>query len=257
MKPEYNPSNYRKIPPFPLLSDFNPITHIFSSNLLLIKWVGSGNNEELSGIIRVVRVTPVGELEPLDYPLKIYTQKKQYIRLVSVSNDGNEYKIEVIQPKFLKSTLSISEFMPPTYSLDDSTSANDAAMQASLTAIQTSSAAQLTALNTVVSQTNEGRPSTLASSNVSVSATTVSTVVTKSEKNRGVMITNTGLQNVKFWIQDTALTPVPVYATDLNFEMELRPNSVWEVPPELVRSNIYALAKAATSTLAVTLSAYV
>lgn len=261
MNAKYNPNNYRKIPPFALLSGENFLTHTFTSSLLLVRWwaMKGGERGELSGIIRVVISTPVGDFEPIEYELTINPQRKQYIKFLSIPNDGNEYKLEVIQSDRLKSTLSISEYLPlipnqfnpmaPTYPLDPSSSiplppsANDLAQTAALNTLVANTAA----LNTAMS------PAYITLEKIfNIPTADVPLLINaKSDKTKGVQIINTGNTNIKFWIQDGALANA-IYATNNAFDMELRPNAVWEVPPELNKSNIYALAKVNPSAVSMT-----
>jgi hypothetical protein len=100
--------------------------YTFESSLLLIKWstVGVWKGSQLSnliGTIRVLRDSPLGELEPIDYQLRV-SPKKAYIQFLTL-NPELPYQLEVFNPDGIaKTNLEIWEFIQPINYLNSNNS---------------------------------------------------------------------------------------------------------------------------------------
>jgi hypothetical protein len=238
-------------------------TELFAS-LLLIKWQLLGkfkvqlNQQNLIGTIRIYRVTPLGELEPIDYQLKVSDTDKQYIQFIDIPYSEFRYKIKVSNPTgVVKSKLQIFEYkqpsnMPPSFdnvSLDLS----------GLTAATTGNATALGA----IAQTLSVQPDLIADAiannkmlvdNLPIVAVGIAvvTALLPDRTRQAVSLKNQSTGNkIKLWICDILPAGVTSYSSD-GYIVELIPGGSYECQDKEGKSSIFAVSNTAGAKLAIT-----
>jgi hypothetical protein len=154
--PKYDPNNYRKRNPLIIFNkDYQKIDELFGSALLMIRWQIIDRIKlpqlPLIGTIRARTITPLGELEPHDYQLKVTDKPipfKPFVHFLSIVNPEFEYSLEINNPTGVaKTSIEIWEYIEPTNYLNQSpiimptfqpedNSAIIAALQANTQAVQ-------------------------------------------------------------------------------------------------------------------------
>ena len=159
INPKYDSNNYLKHQAIPVITDNHKINQLFESYLLRIKWwydnAKALPQSNFIGTLRIKITTPLGELEPTDYQIKISSHKQIYVQFLQIPKPDFQYSIEVIHPVGItRSRLEIWEYVKPITTIIKMSDSyvpqfnNNPDMQAGLNAI----AAAVTAnANTVVS----------------------------------------------------------------------------------------------------------
>ena len=122
INPKYDSNNYFKHQAIPVITDNHKINQLFESSLLRIKWWYDNlkplPQSDFIGTLRIKVTTPLGELEPTDYQLKISSHKQVYVQFLQIPNPDFQYSIEVIHPVGItRSRLEIWEYVKPITTL--------------------------------------------------------------------------------------------------------------------------------------------
>lgn len=117
---KYDPNNYTKHSAKLIYKKdgFQKLDTLFRSYLLVIKWGVMGNNKlpvdptnPLVGTIRRRMSTPLGDVEPIDYRLRVSKSSKYPIQFLKIDNPDFDYSLEILNPIGIeKTSIEIWEF---------------------------------------------------------------------------------------------------------------------------------------------------
>lgn len=272
---KYDPLNYEVIPA-KIISDKTGMTFNLRSSLLLVKWhIVTPNRDkqlELLGDIEIDVETPFGR-KPTKKGQLTQSFDTRIFDFLNVSVEDNlPYKIRFINNQIVtKSQLTVWEYipyisynqfqnMPPIYGQDDTaTNALITAMGANTAAVIAMASANPTA-DAIADAIANNSMATPQSVTWAV-GTSLIPVLAKSLNTQTVTIKNLTTGKVKIWISDTVPVllapgpggPPPITYTSAGETVELPASSgVYEVPTNLCKSGIYAIAAAAGGSISVT-----
>jgi hypothetical protein len=261
--------------------DYYPIETVLRSNLLLIKWklLGSFKSADLSNLIgtfRIHRKTPLGELEPVDFNLKVNNQKQNYIQFLDVPQSEFGYKIDVLNPVgVVKSTLQILEYTPPTTFINNSnpnmssTYGNDQIVidnSAIAAAILAGDAATISAINALPNNVADAIANNAMNTQVSpplVIGTTAVGVLPSDPNRQVVEIANRGNTKMRIRVSNVAPAASTTYQ-NIDFTTELiaavgavgsigyKAGGTWVASPEQAKSPIYIISDGAGGSIVTT-----
>jgi hypothetical protein len=272
----FDPNNYTKHRPVNVYRDYHKLGK-FGSSLLMIRWQTALNpkvsQSPLIGTIRARTITPLGELEPHDYQLKVTVGTKPFIQFLTPPTSEFEYELEIKNPVGIdKSSIEIWEYVDPlTYLNQNQPVGHSSAQSPSFdpTALVAATAANTAAIGTMVTAIN-AQPSLIAdaidnnqydTSAVNpppvvgiVAALVLSADTTRVKANfRNESISAN--HKIKIFASTVPLT-IPQLAainySTLNSLDELLKGDSWESIDGESKSNFYAISATAGANLAIT-----
>lgn len=269
--PKYDSNNYLKHSPVIIHKNdsYQKLDDVFGSYLLLVKWRLIGVNKSpigLSGTIKMLQSTPLGDFEPNYYSLKVSPTNRQYIQFLAITNPDFGYKLEVRNPEnVIKTQIEIWEFIPPfgypqsspmPFYPEESTQ-----QPIDLTPLIAATAANATAiqqLSTAVGAQPEAIAEAIAEDEVITLDPVVSTIGTipvlilsKDDSCQGCLISNQGNTKIKLWAQDAILSPTTGYNSS-GYIFEMPGKGSYEVVSPFFKTNIWAISNAANGQVSVT-----
>lgn len=278
--PQFDIDNYSPKRNFIINNDFQLLDVTFESSILLVKWKTLGTfkgaeQSNLIGTFRILRNTPLGELEPLDIQLKVF-RKKEYIQFTSIPSNEFGYQIEILNPVgIIRTEVIIQEFIPPINYLNPlqvsqmgTTYGNDPSgdNSALIAAIASGDAAQIAAINALPNNVADAIANNQMFSAVSapISVGTGFINVIPSDPNRQALeVANRGNSKLKLFISNVAPASGLTFLTANSNTVELiaatgtlgtngyKPGGTWVANPEQAKSAVYAISDNANGSVVI------